>query len=395
MNTEPVISTFVDFNYFPIFTAWYNSLRYYGNNGRIKVYDWSNLNNFQMEYIKKFAEVVTVKNTPHNYYQNVGFIMHNIVDYMDECELKLDCDMIALDNYDNIFKLIKEGNFVGSQEFEALPIHYDKNHSDPIERLAFLEEFKPYCNYDLSSYDPNVPIGVFNAGLMGFSRSKHYELIKNCKDILYSDFASKHFYTFSEQNLLSFLLKLNTNIDRVNLPKQVYMNLWDAHHIPKKYIIVNDDGKYELHDTEGRKVLLYHFTAGIGAKLFNDTLESSTRGTHLTGNYLFNITPNGSIINEDDVSARGRKMWLEYQKSPIISLFDYFNDNGPFKTPKFYNIKFRKIVCEFCKDYFKNNNITTESKEVIAVALAYDYITLLDYTINELNWIKLNWIGSD
>lgn len=377
-----VISTFLDFNYFPLFASLYNSLRYYGNTGKIKVYDWNNLNNFQIEYLSKFADVVTVKNPPANYVNNFGFIAHNMSDYLSEYELKMDCDMIALSNFDYIFDYLKSGYLVGSEEFKAKPLYYNPEHSDKNEKEKFINQFKDYTNLDLSKFNPNEDVPIYNGGFMGYSKEKHLELLKTCNRIVHSNFAHKYFMTDSDQNLLSFLLSVTNKYKIHNLPSSEWMNTWNAHFTPPKNITVDQNGKYRLYDSENRLIKLYHFTGLIGYKVLSEQ-ESSVRGFYITGDYLSLPTK----FNEDEIARKSKEMWLERNKTPINFLFEYFHNNGDFKTPKFYNVKFRKIVAEFCKDYF-NKDIDSESKEVMAVCIAYDYITLLDYTIENLGWIE-------
>lgn len=384
LNDNQVISTFLDFNYFPLFASLYNSLRYYNNNGKIKVYDWNNLNNFQIEYLSKFADVVTVKNPSVNYPNNFGFISHNMVDYLDDYELKMDCDMIALSNFDHIFDYLKDGYLVGCEELKIKPLYYCPNHVDNIEREKFLNLFNNYTNLDLSKYNPNEDIPIYNGGFMGYSKTNHLDLLKNCKNIIYSDFAYKYFMIDSDQNLLSFLLNSTKKYKIHNLPNYEWMNTWNLHLSPSKYIIVDNNGKYKLYDTEGRLIKLYHFTGLVGYNILSEQ-DTAVRGFQITGDYL----SMQSSFNEDEITRRGQEMWRERNKTPINFLFEYFHNNGDFKTPKFYNVKFRKIVTEFCKEYFKDDQIINTSKEVMAVCIAFDYITLLDYTIDNLGWIEI------
>ena len=392
---QDTITTLLNFDYFPLFTGFYNSIRFYGNKQRIKVLDYDRLNNFQKEYLSKFADVHTPnfnqlinKNNVGKYYKRLAYIPLNLMQSLDDYELKLDVDMLILNNLQEVFDNMHKGYYIGSAEQTNKISQLFPNHNDPNVKEEFFRKYQKHIPKNmLDNYNINDYYRLFNGGFSGLVKEKHFDLLNIAHKILEDeDIPDNNTYLLNDQTIFSLLVLLS-KIDYVNKPKEEWMNLWNNHSIPRKSLFVDDNKNFQLQNINGNRVNLYHLTAGVYKdNMYKDGTHLTIRTYHSTYDYL-RLTPIPFRYNEDEIKSIAWNLWKDDHKSPIMFLTDYFQNNGDFKTPMFYNIKFRKTIAEMCSLHF-GGEFDIESKEVFAIAIAYDYITLLDYTITDLDWVE-------
>lgn len=373
-------SVFICNNYLPLFVSFYNSYKYYCHNTPLNVYNYNKLNTFNIQYLKKYVEVTHVdsdKYPPYNsFIGTYAFKFISLFEHMCENEIILDIDTNFLNNLDFVFEDIKNGNAIFAEEcFGIYPKHYYKGNDWESEVVRIKKLLKKYEIKNLHMFHNEHIFGNYNAGFMGFNKSKHTKILKTVIDMLYDETLPKEYIFFElEQFAMSFLISLSPEIERKVLPNTEWMNTWGAHKKPKKLIKIIDE-KFVLENEDGTKVNFYHYTGDIGIPNTATGYIVPARLFLLNNNY-FKTKIGVLCADKEEV----KKLWFIKHENPSLLLYEYFYNNGPATCPKTYNIDFRKNIANIFKTFW-NIECDEESPCIIMTVLLYDYINLLGYRL--------------
>jgi len=382
-------STFIDNIYIPLFPSFYNSYKYYGHKIPLHVYDFKGLNTFNLQYLKKYVDVTTIDFSTikdfHKYQSYLAFKISNMVDNMVENEFLVDIDINFLNNVDYLFDEIEKGNLVIARECENHANMYLK-HGILFDNLPTFDnnyvsnkvnQIKEYCKNIQGANNEKIDIGYnfynLNTGFVGYSKEKHLDFLRNVDNILYDDEIFNNYLFRLDQFAFSFLMGLMDNISKVILPQKEWMNTWETHSNPLKMIKV-EDGKYVLRNENGSRVNIYHYTGDIGVPNKNNEIITG-RLFFLTNDYIKSVA--GIYCSE---SKNMVDLWVQKHQNPILFLYKFFYDNGEAKCPKYYNHDFKKNISKLLLHWF-NEEHDFESAIVFTIALLYDYVNELNYSL--------------
>ncbi|MEI6297346.1 MAG: hypothetical protein WCO84_06960 [bacterium] len=312
----------------------------------------------------------------HLYLGKYAFKYISLLENMSENEIILDTDTNFLNNLDFVFNDINNGCAVfAPEDGNVYPKYYynGNNWDSEILRIKNLLEKHKIKNLDL--FHAEYTFSNYNAGFMGFNKSKHTEILKTAVDILFDENLPKEYVFFVlEQFALSFLIGLTPKMNKTILPQKQWMNTWLMHKNPKKRIKILD-GKFVLENEDGTQINYYHYTGDIGVPNIASGLIIAGRLYFLTNDYF--KTRSGIFCTDKEEI---KKLWFNHHETPVLFLYEYFYNNGPTTCPKIYNNVFRKNIANIFKT-FLGVECEDESPCVIIIALLYDYIDLLEYKL--------------
>ena len=381
VDKKRAVGLFANAQFFPCLVAMINSLHYFKVNADIKVYDYGGMNHLLRTYLQHYVKVICIDDPLLN---DDGMFLHAwnwrpriTRSYLEGVELFLDADMVILNDLSEIFAYLEQGYFVGSRE---LTFHYDKD-EDQYRRDG--EEWKKIIG--TASFAKRFDI--YNAGFYGFNINYHGRLL----DLWNTSSRVRQFHEntpfYWEQWTFSLILeheKQNRNVKIKNMPKHLWMNTWDHHADPKKFLGFHD-GQVCVRDANTNETLgLYHYTGfpgftdkDIRGKLFHATKEDLVEN---------------SALDREDTSAffqdKWYELWEKTYNSPVALLYDYMYQRGPLRTPSTFNLDFRKKVARILRIVLDHPNIDYKSKEVFAIAIAYDYLNLLSFRLKQGGWME-------
>ena len=183
-------------------------------------------------------------------------------------------------------------------------------------------KIKKYLNKHIGNLSDNITDDYnfknYNAGLMGFSKSKHTDILNKSIEILYDREYPEMLPLTMEQTVLCFLMNLRQEIDRVVLPQKWWMNTWEYHQNPRKSIIIKDE-KLQLIFDNNERINFYHYTGDIGANDINNNILSA-RLYFLTEEY-FKFFTGQRIIEPKNINH----LWFEKHQNPVLFIYEYFN----------------------------------------------------------------------
>jgi hypothetical protein len=314
-------SVFVENKYYYDFIALYNSWKYYENKIPIKVYVAGELDIDKRNRIEKLVDVVDVSMEGYTINQFKGkylFKWIGLMNHMDDFEILLDADTIFLSNMDFLFDILESGKMVvAREEVDILHYSYVDRHEWHDEHSRIKSELRKYIGDLSDEYTKYLITPTYNAGLIGFNKSKHMFLLKKSIEILISDFdAKKNPISNLEQFMMSLLIQLYS-VDKHILPQLEWMNTWFFHKTPKKLIKITD-GKFGLYNEDGTKVNFYHFTGGVGMEDSDGSLKTC-KPHHMYEFYEYEPKFNRTHIE---------KLWYEKHENPALLLYEYFANKG-------------------------------------------------------------------
>jgi hypothetical protein len=358
---ENIISISLNTIYYPNSIALLNSIKYFYPDITIRIYNFERFNHLIKQYLVKMGvEIIDVYDQwlADRSSCDYAFKPYGTCDsFRDENELMIDADMLLLDNIDEIFNLIQNGYFVVSAEF------YGKK----------------------TMFKDGVESDIFNGGLLGFNKIQHKEILLEWKEkcmlaTFRRDVIPPEIY--NEQTIISYILKKNNTKIKV-LNQKHYMNTWDSHN---DKILKLQSGIPCLFNSDMSKIKIYHFTGGIGVETSQGV--TSSRFSHANNN---NFIFNKFMENMEDcykLKQGWYNLWKKYN-NPVYFICDHFNNLGPFECPKVFNLDFRVKISKLITLFNKTNKkFDMCSKEVLSICMAYDYITLLNYTLIGDGWMN-------
>ena len=317
----------VDDRFFLDAIALFESLRYYGNTSKIKIYDAGNLTDEKKKVLKTYGEVLKINTRGASINLFNGRLLSKwmaLSEHMDDTEIFIDADCIVLNNIEHLFDDLEKGNMVVSREWQG-DIHL--NHTE--EEIANINSEFNRCGID-TDFKVGDVLPIYNAGLIGYSR-RHKWLLEQCISLM----MTKEINTFPssisyyEQNMMSFLIKYH-NIPITILPQENWMNTWGDHKDPQKIISV-EDGKLVLLNSKcgcssANRINFYHFTGDVGIPEDPDQLKRHVSKPH----QLYTIDQRDHPHKRVDIE----QLWYERHNSPVLLLYEFFLRNHQDLTKK-------------------------------------------------------------
>lgn len=374
-------STFICNYYIPLFVSFYNSYKYYNNQYPLHVYNYKRLNTFNIQYLKKYVDVSHIDVEDYGshdiYFGGYAFKYLALIKHMVDYEIILDVDTSFLNNLDFLFKDLEANKIILSREGENWhniafePYYQSSNKEEEVLKIKTYLSKHIGDSSEVINSKYNFP--NYNAGLMGFSKNIHTDLLLKSLSIL---FDREHPYIYPltmEQPVLSLLVDIFKDIDRIVLPQKYWMNTWEYHKDPKKYICIKDN-KLRLEHENGKQINFYHYTGDIGTPDIQGRMMSG-RLYYLTQEY-FNLFTRGQEIIPENI----KDIWFNRHENPVLFLYEHFRNNGPAIAPKVYSIPFRNNVVKLLKTFY-DESFNNEDGEVLMICLLCDYINLLEYQL--------------
>lgn len=359
------ISTYCNTSYFPGCVALVNSLKYFGVQADIKIYDFAGFNHLLRSYIKTFAYLVDIQRpiSHGNWWWGMNFKPKVLAaNGLSGLEICLDSDIVILNNLESVFTHLAAGKFVASCEFD-----FHISPSDHIKQL-----WRDFCGKDLPT-----DFKVFNSGFVGLSESVHTQFVQEWAAAV--DLTREQPLD-NDQQVLSALLACR-DYPIVDLPRAAWMNTWGQHGDPPKYLGFSD-GKICMRDAKGTRIQLYHYTGGIGVIPIGQDKPIPARYAIARGEDLDHRAP--------FLPEQWYQLWEQRYNSPAAILVDYVRDHGPIKVPKVFSVTFREQVGRILAVTGHNPKlIDPKHPRVLATALVCDYIELLDYQLVGPSWMDV------
>ena len=364
----PKIDIQVNNKYVPGLIPLLNSFRYYDVQANICLHDYEWLSDFNKEYLGLFG-TVHVSKLPRDgmYYRGNAFKTRNVAAMgLTDDTLILDSDMVALNNFEEPFAMMKAGKFVGSCEFPITKV--DQKEYD----YASIGWQKLYPGTKLP-----VQFDMFNGGFLGIpkSQSKFLDDWVKATTIVELD----HDYRL-EQTTFSIIIR-HCGLPIHSFDPELWMCTWRRHKFPKKFLSFGDDKKLRVQDESGRALGLYHFTGDVCFPTFSGPLRR----------LLFSDACNATLYepNDEDFRLIWYDWWERRLNSPMAKVLDFMLAAGPAKIPNIYCLPFRKRVAELLNDIEQITTQHPRSERVLTICQFYDYIELLKYRLVGDSWINL------
>lgn len=314
-------SVFVENKYYYDFIALYNSWKYYESKIPIKVYIAGDLDSDKRKNIEKLVDVIDVNIGDYTIQQFKGkylFKWIGLINYMSEYEILLDADTIFLNNIDFLFDFLEDGKMVlAREEVDVIHRSYVNKDEWELEHHRIQSELRKYIGDLADLYTKDLITPTYNAGLIGFNKSKHTFLLQKSIEILTTDFDTKKNPTSHLEQYITNLLIQLYSVDKHILPQFEWMNTWWFHKNPKKIIRI-DNGKFSVYNEDGNKVNFYHFTGGIGVEDTDGVLRTCRP------HQLYNSHETESKFNRIHVE----KLWYVTHENPVLLLYEYFANKG-------------------------------------------------------------------
>jgi hypothetical protein len=373
-------STCVDNRYLPLFVSFYNSYKHYEHKTQLTIYDVIGLNTFNIQFIKKYANLKRINFNEHdgnNYFGTYAFKYHALLSSDFDNEVLLDLDVNFLNNIDWLFEPISKGKLVLAREGENWVdnsfLVYFKDENIIEESKIIKNKLLQIIGDDALKFNKDYTYKNYNGGILGFNKKLHSQILKESIEILY-DTNTLNYYPFKiDQFALAFLADIK-KLDIEELPQQSWMNTWSYHKTPKKLLKI-ENGKIVIIDENNNKVNIYHYTGDIGVINKEKTFDIISRMYFLTNDY-FRLSSGFFVANKENV----KDLWVNKHETPIYFAFKNFHYEGEIKCPKHYNYDFRKNISNLINVIFEENT-NEESNIVFIISLMYDYIKELSYTL--------------
>jgi len=379
------ISTCLDNQYFPLFISFYNSYKHYEHLTKLNVYDIRGLNTFNLQYLQKYVQVTRIDfskyENKNNYFGTYAFKYHALLLSGFDNEILLDIDINFLNNIDYLFPIIESGKLMVAREGENWHNNIFTNYfkTDDIDNEVNVIKKRLYeiIGESANKFNKDYNYKNYNGGFLGINKEKFSGLLKQGIKILY-DKKTLYSYLFKiDQFTLGFLIDI-LDIDIDVLPQLQWMTTWNFHKDPRKLLKI-DNEKLIIQDEDNNRLNIYHYTGDVVVKNSINGDEIASRMYFLTNDYF--AQHSGNFVAEN---SQIKDLWLNKHQSPIYFAFKYFHYEGDIKCPKYYNIDFRKQIANIVNLIF-DENVNEESPIVFIIALMYDYINELGYSVTGYN----------
>jgi hypothetical protein len=381
------ISVFTDLNYLPSVAALINSVLHFQVKARVKVYDFGGLPHLARTYLSKFA---TLAGPPpealgDRYRTDWNYRPRMLLNNLDPYELQVDADTIVLSDLETAFLEMEKGNMVVLREWE-----YDHHVPDPKRRDARRRELPPDSVFHRILRHPEIHhegLPIYNAGLLGFHRENH-RVVVDCWERATRDYDRIEGTFFGvDQNKLALIvasLLREARIRLYELPKHLWMQTWDDHREPRKFLGFERGRIAVYNGSLENRMHFYHYTGDV-------TAPASIAGEDGKYPVRFNafLTDLGIAdgLTQRQMMDSWNYVWRERHESPLGELPRYFYDLGPVRAPRCVDPSWRETLARV----IRTTGIAgahKDSKETWALAFAHDYIDYCGYRGVSLGWMS-------
>jgi hypothetical protein len=372
------VGLFSDLAYYPSLVAVINSLLHFQVEARIKVYDFNGLPHLVRSYLARYAEIVQPPaailgdHYHENWYYRPRFLAAAGI---DPCELLLDVDTVVLSDLEEAFREIEAGKVVAVREWDY--IYPDSNREwdyrdlppDSIyhRRLAYPEIYKE-----------SLPI--YNGGLLGFNRERHGFVIDLWREpTLHHHQLDGTFFALDQHSLSLILASLQREgkVAVHELPPDLWMQTWARHREPRK-LLAFEAGSVALYNGDRtRRMRYYHYTGDILAptEIIGRDARIPVRFSALVSD--LGLPPG---VTQRQMAASWHHVWRNRHQTPAGELPLFFYDLGPLRLPKCMVPSWRESLARLLA-------CDQDSREVWALAFAYDYVDYCGYRTGDMGWL--------
>jgi hypothetical protein len=373
------VGLFSDLAYYPSLVAAINSILHFQVQARIKVYDFNGLPHLVSSYLARYAEVVQPPASilgdhyhEHWYYRPRLLAATGIA----PCELLLDADTVVLSDLEEAFREIEAGRAVVVREWDYVypDSNREWNYQDlPLDsiyhrRLAHPEIYK----------ESTLPI--YNGGLLGFNRERHGPVIDLWREAtLHHDQLDGTFFALDQHSLSLILASLQREgqVAVHELPPELWMQTWGRHREPRKLLAFEDGSPALYNGDRTRRMRYYHYTGDIlaPADIIGRDARIPVRLSYLVSD--LGLPPG---VTQRQMVESWHHVWRRRHQTPAGELPMFFHDLGPLRVPKCMDPSWReRLACLLGRG--------PDSREVWALAFAYDYVEYCGYRTGDMGWL--------
>jgi hypothetical protein len=382
------VSVFTDLGYLPSVAALINSILHFQVQAPIKVYDFAGLPHLARTHLARFATLVGPPREAlgDDYRRDWSYRPRILRDKLDPYELQVDADTVVLDDLEEAFREIENGRMVVLREWE-----YDHRVADPKGRDARRRELPPDSVFHRMLKHPEIHhegLPIYNGGLLGFNRERHQAVV-DCWERSTRDFERTDGTFFGlELNKLALVVASLRREGRIRvheLPKPLWMQTWDDHREPMKFLGFESGRPALYNGSLANRMRFYHYTGDI-------TAPASIAGED--GKYPVRFNAFLSDIGLPDGLTQCQMMdawnyvWRERHRSPAGELPRYFYELGPVAVPRCMSGSWRESLARLLLTAAGIADAHKDSRHTWALAFAHDYIEHCGYGAGDLGWMS-------
>lgn len=381
------IGVFADLNYLPSLAALMNSILHFQVKARIKVYDFTGLPHMARTYLAGYASLIDPPEPAFGdrYLKDWNYRPRILKDHLDSLEIQVDADTVVLSDLEIVFAEMSKGNLAVVREWE-----YDHHVADSKSRDARRRELPATSVFHRILRYPELHhngLPIYNAGLLGWNRDQHQFVIEHWAETTRDHHNIEGTFFKVDQNKLALIiasLQREGRIRLFELPKQKWMQTWDGHREPRKFVGF-ESGRIALYNgSTDERMHFYHYTGDV-------TAPASIVGRDGIHPVRFNAfvsdfgLPDG--LNAQQMKDSWNYVWRERHQSAAGELPMYFYQMGPVRAPKCFDGEWRSSLARLIAKSGGVSGAHKDSKETWALALAHDYIDYCGYRAGHLAWL--------
>jgi hypothetical protein len=379
------IGVFANLAYLPAAATLINSILHFQVRARIKIYDFEGLPHLARTYLARYAEIVAPSPGVFDdrYREQWNYRPRMLAESLDPFELQMDADTVVLADLEDAFCSVEQGNFVAVREWE-----YDHAGTDEKGRDQRARELPADSVFHRILRHPEIHhrgLPIYNAGLLGLNREHHMPLINLWAQSTYDFKGIEGTFFQGDQNKLGLIVASLREEGRLRvheLPKHLWMQTWDDHREPQKFLSF-ESGRIALHngspgEIQKHRMHFYHFTGDVAAP---GELTGEPNRHPVRFNAFVSDLDLPAGITQSQMIDSWHHVWRIRHRSPAGELPLYFYNLGPVRAPRCLDPVWREFVG------LHVNGAGRDSRETWAVALAYDYIDYAGFRAGDLGWI--------
>jgi hypothetical protein len=387
--TSRAIGLFSDLAYYPALVAVINSILHFQVQARIKVYDFNGLPHLVRSYLSCYAQVIPPPpEILGDHYHEYWFYRPRFLAAagIDPYELLLDVDTVVLSDLEEAFLEIEAGRAVVVREWDY--VHPDS------QREFDYRDLPPDSVYHRLLAHPEIykeSLPIYNGGLLGFNREKHRFLLDLWRaPTAHHDQLHGTFFALDQHSLSLILASLRREgtISVAELPPDLWMQTWARHREPKK-LLSFEAGSVALYNGDRtRRMRFYHHTGDILAppEIVGGDAKIPVRFTYLVSDAGL---PPG--VTQPQMEASWHHVWRRRHETPAGELPLFFYNLGPLRVPRCMQPSWRELLARLLARLPGGppgvRTPDKDSREVWALAFAYDYIDYCGYRAADMGWL--------
>jgi hypothetical protein len=378
------VGLFSDLAYYPSLVAVINSILHFQVQARIKVYDFNGLPHLVRSHLGRWAEVLQPppEILGDHYHEHWNYRPRFLAAAgIDPCELLLDADTVVLSDLEEAFREIEAGKVVAVREWDY--VHPDSQREYDYRELPADSIYHRRLAHP-EIYKESLPI--FNGGLLGFNRERHRFLIDLWREpTAHHDELGGTFFALDQHSLSLILASLRREgkIAVHELPPELWMQTWAGHREPRKLLAFEGGSPALYNGDAARRMRFYHYTGDILApcELIGRDARIPVRFGYLVSDLGL---PHG--VTQRQMEASWHHVWRSRHQTPAGELPMYFYNLGPLRVPKCMDPSWRELLGRLLAQS-SGAPLDRDSREVWALAFAYDYVDYCGYRAGEMGWL--------